>query len=219
MASIWLGSWPKGPRSGAGVIEMKVETLPLAGLLLIEPARIGDARGFFSETFRVDRFEEAAGPVRFVQDNHSLSAGRGTIRGLHYQRAPRAQGKLVRVTRGAVLDVAVDIRSGSPTFGRHVALELSAENWRQLWIPAGFLHGFCALCDDVEVMYKVDDYYSREHDAGVRWDDPDIGIAWPVSADEAQLSDKDRVLPLLREIGPQFALPAAEAQSSSKLSL
>lgn len=198
---------------------MKIETLPLAGLLLIEPTRIGDMRGFFSETFRADRFEAAAGPARFVQENHSLSARRGTVRGLHYQRAPRAQGKLVRVTRGAILDIAVDIRSGSPTFGRYVAIELSAENWRQLWLPEGFLHGFCTLCDDVEVVYKVTDYYSREHDAGVRWDDPDIGIAWPVSAEGAQLSDKDRTAPLLREIGPQFAFQGAEAQSSSKPAL
>jgi dTDP-4-dehydrorhamnose 3,5-epimerase len=183
---------------------MKIETLPIEGLLLVEPTRIGDARGFFSETFRADRFEEAAGPVRFVQDNHSASAARGTIRGLHYQKEPRAQGKLIRVTKGAILDVAVDIRTGSPTYGQHVAVELSAENWRQLWVPAGFLHGFCTLVEDVEVIYKVTDYYSREHDAGVRWDDPDIGVAWPVSGEEARLSDKDRTAPLLREIGPEF---------------
>lgn len=188
---------------------MKIETLPLAGLLLIEPSRIGDARGFFSETFRADRFEAAAGPVRFVQDNHSLSAERGTIRGLHYQKTPRAQGKLIRVTKGAILDVAVDIRTGSPSFGQHVAIELSAENWRQLWVPEGFLHGFCTLTDATEVTYKVTDYYSPEHDAGVRWDDPDIGISWPVPVSEAQLSGKDRNAPLLREIGPQFTFQGA----------
>ncbi|RDJ25416.1 dTDP-4-dehydrorhamnose 3,5-epimerase [Bosea caraganae] len=183
---------------------MKIETLPIEGPLLIEPTRIGDARGFFSEAFRADRFEEAAGPVRFVQDNHSASAARGTIRGLHYQKEPRAQGKLIRVTKGAILDVAVDIRVGSPTYGRHVAVELSAENWRQLWVPTGFLHGFCTLVEDVEVIYKVTDYYSRDHDAGVRWDDPDIGVAWPISAEDARLSDKDRTAPLLREIGSEF---------------
>lgn len=183
---------------------MKIETLSLEGVLLIEPGRIGDARGFFSETFRADRFEEAAGPVRFVQDNHSASAARGTIRGLHYQKQPKAQGKLIRVTKGAILDVAVDIRTGSPTFGQHVAVELSAENWRQLWVPPGFLHGFCTLVENVEVIYKVTEYYSRDHDAGVRWDDPDIGVAWPVSAGEAMLSDKDRVAPLLRDIGSEF---------------
>jgi dTDP-4-dehydrorhamnose 3,5-epimerase len=183
---------------------MKITRLEIDGLLMVEPARIGDARGLFSETFRADRFAEAAGPVTFVQDNQSISEARGTIRGLHYQKAPRAQGKLVRVTRGAVLDVAVDIREGSPTFGRHVAIELSADNWRQLWVPAGFLHGFCTLADATEVIYKVTDYYSPDHDAGVRWTDPDIAVAWPVGEAEAKLSDKDRAAPLLREIGQQF---------------
>lgn len=181
---------------------MNISTLPIAGLLLIEPTRIGDARGFFSETFRQDRFEAAAGPVTFVQDNQSLSAARGTIRGLHYQKAPRAQGKLIRVVRGAILDVAVDIRRGSPTFGQHVAVELSAENWRQLWVPAGFLHGFCTLTENTEVIYKVTDYYSRDHDAGVRWNDPEIGVNWPVGEAEAHLSDKDKTAPLLRDIEP-----------------
>jgi dTDP-4-dehydrorhamnose 3,5-epimerase len=183
---------------------MKITPLAIDGLLLVEPTRIGDSRGFFSETFRADRFAEAAGPVTFVQDNQSLSAARGTIRGLHFQKAPRAQGKLVRVTRGAILDVAVDIRRDSPSYGRHVVVELSADNWHQLWVPAGFLHGFCTLAPDTEVIYKVTDYYSREHDAGVRWNDPDIAAAWPVAEAEAQLSDKDRTAPLLREIGPQF---------------
>jgi dTDP-4-dehydrorhamnose 3,5-epimerase len=185
---------------------MKISKLSINGLLLVEPSRIGDARGFLSETFRADRFEEGAGPVTFVQDNHSMSAARGTIRGLHYQKAPRAQGKLIRVTKGAILDVAVDIRRGSPTYGRYEAVELSAENWRQLWVPAGFLHGFCTLVDEVEIIYKVTDYYSPEHDAGVRWSDPDIAVAWPVSPDKALLSEKDRVAPYLREIGPQFEL-------------
>ena len=183
---------------------MKITPLEIPDLLLIEPTRIGDSRGFFSETFRADRFEEAAGPIRFVQDNQSLSATRGTIRGLHFQKDPRAQGKLIRVTRGAILDVAVDIRQGSPTYGRHVAVELSLETWRQLWVPAGFLHGFCTLTYDTEVIYKVTDYYSREHDAGVRWNDPDIGVAWPVSEAEAQLSEKDKTAPLLRDIGTPF---------------
>lgn len=179
---------------------MNISKLSIDGLLLIEPTKIGDARGFFSETFRADRFETAAGPHAFVQDNQSRSAARGTIRGLHYQKAPRAQGKLVRVISGAILDVAVDIRAGSPTFGQHVTVELSAENWRQLWVPPGFLHGFCTLADDTEVIYKVTDYYSREHDAGVLWNDPDIGVQWPVTEGEATLSDKDRAAPLLREI-------------------
>lgn len=183
---------------------MRITKLEIEGLLLVEPARIHDPRGFFSETFRADLFAEAAGPVTFVQDNQSLSLGRGTIRGLHFQKPPRAQGKLIRVTRGAILDVAVDIREGSPTFGRHVKVELSAENWHQLWVPAGFLHGFCTLADSTEVIYKVTDYYSGEHDAGVRWNDPDIGVAWPVAESEAHISPKDRTAPLLKEIGRQF---------------
>jgi dTDP-4-dehydrorhamnose 3,5-epimerase len=176
--------------------------LAIPDMVLIEPQRIGDGRGSFTETFRQDRFAAEIGPVTFVQDNQSWSALKGTIRGLHFQREPRAQGKLVRAIRGAVLDVAVDIRTGSPSYGRFEAVELSAENARQLWIPPGFLHGFCTLTDHVELAYKVTDYYSPEHDAAVRWDDPDIGIPWPVGAAEAVLSDKDRKAPLLRELHP-----------------
>jgi dTDP-4-dehydrorhamnose 3,5-epimerase len=174
--------------------------LSIPDVVLIEPTRIRDARGSFSETFRQDRFTAEVGPFVFVQDNQSRSAMKGTIRGLHFQRAPRAQGKLVRAVSGAVLDVAVDIRVGSPSFGRFEAVELSVENGRQLWVPPGFLHGFCTLGDDVELAYKVTDYYSPEHDAGVRWDDPDIGIPWPVEASAAVLSDKDRKAPLLSEL-------------------
>jgi dTDP-4-dehydrorhamnose 3,5-epimerase len=181
---------------------MKFERLAIDGLLLVTPGRIGDSRGFFSETFRMDRFEAEAGPVNFVQDNQSFSAARGTIRGLHYQKAPHAQGKLVRVLSGAILDVAVDIRKGSATFGRHVAVELSAANWAQLWIPPGFLHGFCTLTEDVAVFYKVTDFYTPASDAGVRWNDPDIGIRWPVAEAEAQLSARDQAAPLLRDIEP-----------------
>ena len=179
---------------------MRIEELDIPGLLLIEPSKIGDARGFFSETFRVDKFEAIAGPVRFVQDNQSLSARAGTVRGLHYQRAPRGQAKLVRVTRGAILDVAVDIRDGSPTYGRHIAVELSEQNWRQLFIPEGFLHGFCTLTENVEVIYKVSDYYSAEHDAGVRWNDPALGIKWPFPESATAVSDKDRNAPFFAEI-------------------
>ncbi len=176
---------------------MDISRLSIDGPLLIVPSRIADARGTFSETFRADLFEAAGGQANFVQDNHSYSRLRGTIRGLHFQRAPRAQGKLVRVIRGAVFDVAVDVRRGSPTFGKHEALELSAQNGRQLWIPPGFLHGFCTLEDDVEVVYKVTDYYSPAHDAGVRWNDPRLNIDWPVSSEEVSLSEKDRIAPLL----------------------
>jgi dTDP-4-dehydrorhamnose 3,5-epimerase len=174
--------------------------LAIPDVVLIEPKRIGDARGSFTETFRQDRFTAEIGPVVFVQDNQSRSAQKGTIRGLHFQREPRAQGKLVRAISGAVLDVVVDIRAGSPSFGRFEAVELSAGNGRQLWIPPGFLHGFCTLTNDVELAYKVTDYYSPEHDAGVRWDDPDIAVPWPVDAAEAVLSDKDRKAPLLRDL-------------------
>jgi dTDP-4-dehydrorhamnose 3,5-epimerase len=179
---------------------MQFTRLAIPDVVLIEPKRIGDARGSFTETFRQDRFTAEIGPVAFVQDNQSRSAQKGTIRGLHFQREPRAQGKLVRAISGAVLDVVVDIRAGSPGFGRFEAVELSAGNGRQLWIPPGFLHGFCTLTDDVELAYKVTDYYSPEHDAGVRWDDPDIAVPWPVKAAEAVLSDKDRKAPLLRDL-------------------
>lgn len=184
---------------------MLVETTILPGVLIITPKKHGDHRGFFSEVFRSDVFEAQAGPIRFVQDNHSRSAARGTLRGLHFQKPPRGQGKLVRVTRGAVLDVAVDIRQGSPTYGRHVAVELSEANWRQLWVPEGFLHGFCTLVDDTEVLYKVTDHYSPEHDAGVLWNDPDLGVAWPELEGGPVLSEKDRTAPRLRDIGPIFA--------------
>lgn len=183
---------------------MDIQELELPGLLLITPARQGDERGFFSETFRHDRFEAVAGPVRFVQDNHSLSMARGTVRGLHFQSPPMAQGKLVRVTRGVVLDVAVDVRPGSVTFGRHVSIELSAANWQQLWIPPGFLHGFCTLTDEVEFLYKVTAFYSAEHDGAVAFNDPDLGIRWPFPEDGLTLSAKDRAAPRLRDIGTAF---------------
>jgi dTDP-4-dehydrorhamnose 3,5-epimerase len=178
---------------------MQFTRLAIPDVVLIEPNRIGDARGSFVETFRQDRFTAEIGPVEFVQDNQSHSAARGTIRGLHFQREPRAQGKLVRVLGGAILDVAVDIRAGSPSFGRFVTAELSAQNGQQLWIPPGFLHGFCTLTEDVVLAYKVTDYYSPGHDAAVRWDDPAIGIPWPVNSADAVLSDKDRKAPLLQD--------------------
>ena len=174
---------------------MKLETFEIEGPLLLSPTRHGDARGFFSEVFRQDAFEAAAGPVVFVQDNHSRSQRRGVIRGLHYQAPPFAQGKLVRVIRGAVYDVAVDTRRGSPTFGCYIGVELSEQNWRQLWVPPGFLHGFCTLTEDVEFLYKVTAYYSPEHDGAVAFDDPRIGIDWPLRGGEALVSDKDRGAP------------------------
>lgn len=170
----------------------------------IIPRKFGDHRGFFSETFSQKEFESSGLPSVYVQDNHSLSGAVGTIRGLHFQLPPFAQDKLVRVTRGAILDVAVDIRRGSPTFGRHVAVRLSAQDWNQLLIPIGFAHGFCTLEPDTEVQYKVTNYYSPEHDRGILWSDPAIGIPWPVAPGEARLSDKDQRLPLLADAPDLF---------------
>ncbi len=183
---------------------MQVDTFDIEGPLLLTPPRHGDARGFFSEVFRQDAFEGAAGPVRFVQDNHSVSAARGVLRGLHFQRPPFAQGKLVRVARGAVLDVAVDAREGSPTYGRHLTVELSADNWRQLWVPPGFLHGFCTLTEETEFLYKVTAFYSAPHDAAAAFDDPDIGVRWPFPREALTLSDRDRAAPRLRDLAPIF---------------
>ncbi|GAB0116242.1 dTDP-4-dehydrorhamnose 3,5-epimerase [Acidisoma sp. 7E03] len=184
---------------------MKVEKLAIPEVLLITPPKFGDARGFFSETFNAKKLQEAtgiAGP--FVQDNHSLSVPRGVIRGLHCQLAPFIQGKLVRCVRGAIWDVAVDARVGSPTFGKWVAAELSAENWQQLWIPGGFVHGFCTLEPNTEVVYKVTGDYDKASEAGVIWNDPDLALPWPVAPEEVVLSDKDKLLPTLREAGTLF---------------
>ena len=183
---------------------MQIDTFDIDGPLLLTPKRHGDARGFFSEVFRQDAFEAAAGPTRFVQDNHSRSQKKGVIRGLHYQSPPFAQGKLVRVTRGAVYDVAVDVRRGSPTFGRHIGVELGEGDWRQLWVPPGFLHGFCTLTEDVEFLYKVTAYYSAEHDGAVAFDDPAIGIDWPLEGAAPLVSDKDRRAPPLAELAALF---------------
>jgi dTDP-4-dehydrorhamnose 3,5-epimerase len=176
---------------------MNVESLAIPEVKLLTPARYADSRGFFSETWNVARFAEAGVPGPFVQDNHSLSVSTGTIRGLHCQVAPSVQGKLVRVVRGAVWDVAVDIRQGSPTYGQHVAATLSAENWAQLWIPGGFLHGFCTLEPDTEVVYKVTAPYDRAAERAVIWNDPSLALPWPVAPGGAVLSDKDQALPTL----------------------
>jgi dTDP-4-dehydrorhamnose 3,5-epimerase len=183
---------------------MRITPQPIPAVLLIEPARFGDARGFFSEVWKKSALTAAGVAAEFVQDNHSWSKEAGVLRGLHFQRPPHAQGKLVRCTRGRVLDVAVDIREGSPTYGQHVTMELSAENWRQLWLPRGFAHGFLTLEPDCEVLYKVDAEYSREADGGIAWDDPALGIAWPLPPGGPILSDKDRKAPRLAEAGPIF---------------
>jgi dTDP-4-dehydrorhamnose 3,5-epimerase len=176
---------------------MNVESLNIPEVKLLTPARYADSRGFFSETWNAARFAAAGVPGPFVQDNHSVSVRAGTIRGLHCQLAPSVQGKLVRVVRGAVWDVAVDIRVGSPTFGQYAAATLSAENWSQLWIPGGFLHGFCTLEPDTEVIYKVTAPYDRAAERAVIWNDPGLALPWPVAPDAAVLSDKDQVAPPL----------------------
>jgi dTDP-4-dehydrorhamnose 3,5-epimerase len=172
---------------------------------LIAPRRYVDERGWFSETFHEQRLRDAGIACRFVQDNRSQSKRAGTLRGLHFQLPPAAQAKLVSVLRGRLLDVAVDIRSGSPTFGRCVSAELSAEDGRQLYVPVGFAHGFCTLEDNVEVMYKVSDYYAPALDGGIRWDDRDIGFPWPVAETGMIVSEKDGRLPALKDFVSPFA--------------
>jgi dTDP-4-dehydrorhamnose 3,5-epimerase len=181
-----------------------VEATAIPDVRIVTAKKFGDHRGFFSEVYNRQAFADAGIALDFVQDNHSLSAQPGTLRGLHFQSPPFAQNKLVRVSRGRILDVAVDIRRGSPTFGRHVAVELSAENWRQLFVPIGFAHGFVTLEPDTEVMYKVTNYYSAANDLGLAWDDPALGIAWPLPPGGAVLSDKDRRHPRLRDLPEIF---------------
>ncbi|WP_338824266.1 dTDP-4-dehydrorhamnose 3,5-epimerase [Bradyrhizobium septentrionale] len=184
---------------------MNLEPLEVPDVILITPKRHADARGFFSETYHAGAFEiHGLEAYRFVQDNHVYSAERGVLRGLHFQLRPPAQGKLVRCIRGAIFDVAVDIRSGSPTYGCHVGVELSATNWKQLWIPPGFAHGYVTLEEHCEVIYKVTDYYSPECDRGIAWDDPALAIDWPLSKTDIILSEKDRKQPRLSEIAPAF---------------
>jgi dTDP-4-dehydrorhamnose 3,5-epimerase len=186
---------------------MPIDTVSLAipEIKLITTQKIGDHRGQFTEVYSQRGFSEIGLDDVFVQDNHSWSSRKGTLRGLHYQAPPFAQGKLVRVVRGRIFDVAVDIRGSSPHFGKWVGAELSAENRRQIWIPTGFAHGFCTLEDDTEVIYKVNAYYSQAHDRGLMWNDPAIGIDWPVAEAEAILSDKDRTHPRLADLAPPFA--------------
>jgi dTDP-4-dehydrorhamnose 3,5-epimerase len=187
---------------------MHIEALHIPDIKLLVPKKFGDARGFFSETYNARTLLQAGVDLRFVQDNQSWSAQPGTIRGLHFQIEPHAQDKLVRVVRGAVFDVAVDLRKGSPTFGKHVSATLSATAWNQLLVPIGFAHGFCTLEPDTEVIYKVTDYYSQQHERGIRWDDPALGINWPTPLDEVVLNERDAKLPLLRDLGDFFTYKA-----------
>ncbi len=178
---------------------MKVTPLAIPEVMLIEPKVFGDDRGFFLESFNQQAFNAATGTrFEFVQDNHSRSR-KGVLRGLHYQLPPHAQGKLVRVVRGAVFDVAVDIRKGSPTFGRWVGAELTEDNHRQLWLPPGFAHGFLVLSDTADFLYKATSYYAPQADRGIAWDDPAIAVQWPQLGVELSLSDKDRRQPLLAD--------------------
>ena len=184
---------------------MQVEKLEIPEVLLITPPKFGDSRGFFSETWSAAKLAAQGFDEVFVQDNHSLSALAGTVRGLHCQLAPSVQGKLVRVIKGAIWDVAVDIRRGSPTYGKHVAAELSAQNWAQLWIPGGFLHGFCTLLPDTEVIYKVTADYDRAAERAVIWNDPDLALPWPVKPEDVLLSEKDKIQPLLADCDEWFS--------------
>ncbi len=184
---------------------MQFEDTEIPDVKIVTPKKHGDARGFFSEVYKQSDWRAAGLDLAFVQDNHSYSAPAGTLRGLHFQIDPAAQDKLIRVVRGRILDVAVDIRRSSPTFGRHVAVELSAQNWRQLLVPVGFAHGFVTLEPDTEVLYKVTSLYSPAHDRGLAWDDPDLGIDWKIPAGGPLLSERDRQWPRLRDLAESFA--------------
>jgi dTDP-4-dehydrorhamnose 3,5-epimerase len=183
---------------------MQVISTAIAEVKEIRPIRHRDPRGFFSEIFRETVLRQHGIEISFVQENQSLSVDRGVVRGLHFQTPPTSQAKLVRVGAGSILDVAVDIRRGSPSYARHVAVVLSAAEGNQLFVPEGFAHGFCILEPNTEVIYKVNRYYSAEHDCGLAWNDPELGIAWPIADDEAVLSDKDRRQPVLAELPPYF---------------
>lgn len=179
---------------------MDIVAQSISPVMILRPKRFGDARGYFSELYSRRALEPANLSIEFLQDNISLSTDRGVVRGLHFQTAPSEQTKLVSVLKGSVYDVAVDIRAGSPTYGQHVAATLSGENGLQMLVPRGFAHGFCTLEPDTLVMYKVDGYYDRERDFGLRWNDPALKIQWPVAAENAKVSDKDREQPLLAQL-------------------
>ena len=190
---------------------MQIETLEIPEVKIVRPFKHKDARGFFIETYSRRMFSESDVDVEFVQDNHVLSIAAGTVRGLHFQTPPFAQHKIVRVVRGSIFDVAVDLRLGSPTYGRHVSAVISAAEGNQILVPIGFAHGLVTLEPETEVLYKVSSYYSPEHDKGLLWNDPDLGIDWPVSRESAVLSPKDRSQPRLAESLPFFHYAQAEA--------
>jgi dTDP-4-dehydrorhamnose 3,5-epimerase len=183
---------------------MRIERFNIDGVFSLIPPKRGDQRGFFSETYNKDAMAAAGVTANFVQDNHVYSASRGVLRGLHFQIPPRAQGKLIRCTRGAIWDVCVDIRGGSPTYGKHLCVELSAANWKQLWVPPGFAHGYVTLEADCEVIYKVTDVWAPDCERGVAWDDPDLGIDWRLPPVDFVMADKDRANPRLAQIEEAF---------------
>jgi dTDP-4-dehydrorhamnose 3,5-epimerase len=183
---------------------MEVNPTSIPGVLLLKPRYLRDARGYFVETYNRHSAHEAGLKAEFVQDNQALSLKRGTVRALHFQVPPRAQAKLVRVLRGSIYDVAVDLRVGSPTYGKWTAATLTAHGGEQIFVPRGFAHGYCTLEDNTEVAYKVDDYYAPECERGLAWDDPTFGIGWPVSPADALLSDRDRKLPRFADFASPF---------------
>ncbi|WP_415714128.1 dTDP-4-dehydrorhamnose 3,5-epimerase [Roseibium sp.] len=187
-------------------MQFEIQKTQIPAVPIIKVRQFGDQRGFFSETYCKADFERAGLEYDFVQDNHAFSAEKGTVRGLHFQTPPFAQDKLVRVVKGAILDVAVDLRVGSPTYGKHVSAVISAEKWNQILVPIGFAHGLVTLEPNTEVLYKVSNYYSPEHDKGLLWNDPELGIDWGISEDEAILSEKDRMHPRLAELANFFKL-------------
>jgi dTDP-4-dehydrorhamnose 3,5-epimerase len=183
---------------------MQVKATDILGVLLLQPRYFRDARGYFVETYNVRSAHLAGVKAEFVQDNQALSLKRGTVRALHFQVPPKVQAKLVRVLRGSVYDVAVDLRLGSPSYGKWMAATLTAQGGEQIFVPRGFAHGYCTLEDDTEVAYKVDDYYAPECEQGLTWDDPTLAIDWPVSSADAMLSDKDRRLPRFADFASPF---------------
>ncbi len=183
---------------------MEIAALEIPDVKVVTPRKFGDARGFFSEVYNKKQLTAQGIDIDFVQDNQSYSADPGTVRGLHFQAPPFAQDKLVRVLRGSIFDVAVDIRRGSPTYGRCASAIISAEAWNQFFVPTGFAHGYCTLESDTEVFYKVSSYYAPDCDFGIFWSDPDLEISWPIAENAAVISDKDRVLPRLSMIESPF---------------
>jgi len=186
-------------------MSLKCENLAIPDVKILQPVQHGDHRGFFSETYSARAFSEVGISAVFVQDNHSLSADAGTLRGLHFQIGPFAQDKLVRVTQGSIFDVVVDIRAGSPTYGQHVSAIISAKKWNQIWVPKGFAHGLVTLEPNTQVLYKVTNFYAADCDKGLLWNDPDLDIDWPVAESDVILSEKDKAHPKLSNLPHHFS--------------